>query len=408
MSDSSSSPWRISRRAFLEALVIGGNAAALAACQSSASVSGGRPGEPAVPAPVATNPPSAGAGSGSGAWEKEWTELVQAARQEGRLAVVGPPTPAVRTELPAAFKSRFGIDIEYLGGNTAELMSRMEAERQSGQYSVDAILGGSQTLYTRAYPQKFLDPIPPALVHPEAKDGSRWTSGRLWFMDPEDQFILRISNQVGTGITVNTDYVQPGEIRSWHDLLLPKYRGKISAYDPTVAGQGWPTAMYMLHLFGEDYTRTVYTDQQPGLTRDYRQLADWMARGVYPISLGVGNKDLADFRADGFPIVRLQDFPEAPSTISAGFGLTVLINQAPHPSAARLFVNWMAMKEGQEVFNRAEGNVSPRTDVDNAWAPAESIPQPGMTYFDSYGWEYTLSEFTPEKLAKMRQLTGRT
>jgi ABC-type Fe3+ transport system substrate-binding protein len=322
--------------------------------------------------------------------------------------VVGPPTPAVRTELPAAFRSRFAIDIEYLGGNTAELMTRMEAERQSGQYTVDTILGGSQTLYTRAYPQKMLDPIPPILIHPEAKDGSRWTGGRVWFMDPEQQYILRLSNQVGTGITVNTDYVQPGEIKSWYDLLLPKYRGKISVYDPAVAGQGWPTATYLLSLFGEDYVRTVYLDQQPGITRDYRQLADWMARGIYPISLGVGNKDVADFRADGFPIVRLRDLPEAPGTISAGFGLTVLINQAPHPSAARLFINWMAMKEGQEIFNRAEGNVSTRTDVDNAWAPADSIPQPGATYFDSYDWDYTLSEFTPEKLAKMRQLTGRT
>ncbi len=161
-------------------------------------------------------------------------------------------------------------------------------------------------------------------------------------------------------------------------------------------------------MLGEDYVKTIYLDQQPGLTRDYRQLADWIARGTYPVSLAVGTKDVETLRRDGFSIVRLRDLPEAPSTVSAGFGLAVLMNRAPHPNAARLFTNWIAMQEGSEVFNHAEGNVSTRADVDNSWAPADAIPQPGVEYFDSYGWEYTLSEFTPEKLAQIRRLTGKS
>ena len=66
------------------------------------------------------------------------------------------------------------------------------------------------------------------------------------------------------------------------------------------------------------------------------------------------------------------------------------------------------MRDGNEVFTRAEGIVSTRTDVDNSWAPADNIPQPGVDYFDTYGWEYTLNEFTPEKLAQIRRLTGKS
>jgi iron(III) transport system substrate-binding protein len=390
----------LSRRAFLRALVLGSNAMLLGACQEKAAVTSPTPSAPRALAPGPAEP--------AGGWERSWRELVEAARSEGRVVVSGPPTPTVRTELPAAFKHRFDVELEYLGGNTSDLMTRLEAERASGQFTVDAILGGSQTLYTRAYPARLLDPIPPVLIHPEATDPTRWTAGRLWFMDPEQQYILRLANQVGTGVTVNTQYLPPDALRSWYDLLQPRYRGLISAYDPTVAGQGWPVAAYLLRMLGEDYVRALYQDQQPGLTRDYRQLGDWIARGTYPISLAVGTKDIELLQKDGFPIVRLRDFPEAPSTTTAGFGLAALLSRAPHPNAARLFVNWIAMQEGSEVFHRAEGIVSARTDVDNSWAPADNIPQPGATYFDTYDWEYTVSEFTPERLAQIRRLTGKS
>lgn len=393
-------PARLGRRDFLCTLAAGG-AVGWAACQSPpAQQVGGGSG--------ATGARASSSATAGAPWEQTWSALVEAATREGRVVVGGPPTPTVRTELPLAFKNRFGIELEYLGGNTSDLMTRIEAERQSGQYTVDAIVGGAQTLYTRAYPAKVLDPIPPVLIHPEATDPTKWTAGRLWFMDPDQQYVLRLSNQVGTGVTVNTEYVNPDDIRSWYDLLQPRYRGQLSAYDPTVAGQGWPTAAYLLRTLGEDYLKAIYQDQQPGLTRDYRQLADWMARGTYPVSLAVNTKDIETLRQDGFPVLRLRDFPEAPSTIGAGFGLAVLMNRPPNPNAARLFVNWIAMREGNEVFNRAEGNGSTRADVDNSWAPAESLPRPGATYFDSYDWEYTTSEFTAEKLGLIRRLTGKT
>jgi hypothetical protein len=139
----------LSRRAFLRALVLGSNAMLLGACQEKMS-----PTPPAPAAPRALAPAAAAPGAG---WEQAWRELISAARSEGRVVVSGPPTPTVRTDLPAAFKNRFDVELEYLGGNTSELMTRIEAERASGQYTVDAILGGSQTLYTRAYPAKLLD-----------------------------------------------------------------------------------------------------------------------------------------------------------------------------------------------------------------------------------------------------------
>ncbi len=67
------------------------------------------------------------------------------------------------------------------------------------------------------------------------------------------------------------------------------------------------------------------------------------------------------------------------------------MNRAPHPNAARVYVNWIASKEGLETFSRAHFAASTRTDVDESFMPAERIPRPEVEYFDSNDWDYTLN-----------------
>jgi len=40
---------------------------------------------------------------------------------------------------------------------------------------------------------------------------------------------------------------------------------------------------------------------------------------------------------------------------------------APHPNAAKVFINWLLSREGQEVFSRAMGQPTRRLEVDTAW-----------------------------------------
>jgi iron(III) transport system substrate-binding protein len=318
------------------------------------------------------------------------------------------PRPKLRTDLPAAFQRRFGIELEYQGIPTGELMSRLDSERAAGQYNLDVVLAGATSLYTQAMPNRLLDPLRPALVSPEVTDGSKWVSGRVWFMDPEQEYLLRLSNLKSLVVAVNTDYFPASTITSWRDLLDSRYRGKISVHDPGIAGSGWNTANYLLRMLGEDYVRTLYVDQQPGLSRDERQLSDWIARGAYPISLGLTATQIEPLREDAFPIaVVLRDTPEAPGVISGGTGLGGLVNRAPHPNAAKLFLNWIAMPEGQQVWNQALEFLSVRTDVDNAWAADYVKPRPGVNYFDTYDWDYVMSTRSPEELEKLRRLVGR-
>lgn len=398
-----------SRRKFLTFVGLGGSAALLAACQPSAPASPAAPAaqSPAAPPPAAGASPAASPAIVAAPSDKRWDDLVAAAKREGHLVISGPPNPDTRVAIPEAFKKRFGLDVEYIApGSTSTLLTRIELERSADQYTMDAIMGGAQSLYTTGYDKKMYDPIPPILVHPEVTDPSKWTVGRIWYMDPEQQYILRLSNYVSSPIAVNSQAIKAGDIKSWKDLLDPKYRGKISVYDPTRPGTGWNTAQYLVKELGEEYVTALYQGQQPYMSADSRDLADRVGRGSHPISLGLGSNDIERLKEEGVPVEVIDEMADGAGAVTAGFGLGVLMNRAPHPKAAQLFINWMASREGQEVWHRAEKTVSIRTDLANEWAPPYTVPKKGANYFDTFDWDFTVTSRSTEGIGRIKQLTG--
>ncbi|HZS63159.1 MAG TPA: extracellular solute-binding protein [Xanthobacteraceae bacterium] len=337
-------------------------------------------------------------------WRKTWDDLLAAAQKEGKVVVAGPPSKEVRQSLPPAFEKRYGIKLEYIAGRSSETATKLRAERQANANSIDALIGGIQTMATILYREKMIDPVRPVLVLPEVTDGSKWKKGSLWFSDPDDKYILRLSNTVSTTFYYNTKIVQPGEIKSVKDLLEPKWMGKICLQDPTVPGSGSNQAAQLYINFGEDFVKKLYIGQKPAITRDTRQLSDWVSRGDYPIALGAEDKLAEDYGKEGLPIAPLE-LPDLPQLISAGFGQVALLNQAPHPNAAKVFVNWLASNEGSELFARAMSVAPTRNDIDESFLPRREIPQPGGKYFDTYDWEFTVT--TKEKVRqRMKELIG--
>jgi iron(III) transport system substrate-binding protein len=214
---------------------------------------------------------------------------------------------------------------------------------------------------------------------------------------------MQFIDQIGGAITVNTDYVRPDEINTWRDLLEPRFTGRISVWNPTVPGTGWNTANWLRITLGDDYFKQLYVDQRPGIPEDSRQWGDWLARGTYPIAIGAAARDIETLKRDGFRLEVLRPFAEAPGIATGAFGIVVLLADAPHPNAAKLFVNWMAMREGQETWGRADQSPVVRTDLDNSWAPPYTVPRPEYQYLDGYDWTYVNTAFL-ESIAKIRQV----
>ena len=309
--------------------------------------------------------------------------------------------------LPAAFKARFGVNLEYIGGPASATIARLHAERLAGIHSLDVTLAGIQTIATVFYREALLDPIRPLLILPEVLDGSKWKRGSLWFMDPEQQYVLRLVSSELEQFSVNTSQVKPGDLRAARDLIDPKWKGRIATHDPTVPGTGSNHAAQLYVQLGEAFAKGLYVDQKPVISRDERQLTDWLLHGVYPIVFGADNARVDEMRKEGLPVQTVRSLADLPGTVAVGNGLVALLKDAPHPNAAQLFINWLASREGLELYARAIQWSPTRNDIDEqSFVPAGSIPTPGVDYFDSSDWEFTVTAKEQARL-RIKALIGR-
>ena len=337
----------------------------------------------------------------------DWDRLVVDAKKEGKVVIIAPPDPQVREGIPKVFKAKYGITVEYLGGRSSDTAARLRTERASGVYTVDVALSGMLTMASIFYTEKMLDPIKPILLDPSVTDASKWKAGKLWFIDPEDKYILRLFSTRTAMFYVNTNYVRPDEIKTAQDLLNPKFQGKIITSDPTLPGIGSSDSARFYIQYGEDFVKKLYIDQKMLISRDRRQIGDGLARGAYPIAFGAEDEEMERLEKEGFPIHRVYSLEGMSEIVSPSVGHVALFNNAPHPNAAKLFVNWIASKEGLEVYSRARGGAPTRSDINaESYLPAAMIPKAGVDYFDSYNWEFVLN--TKEKIRlRMKELMGR-
>ena len=324
-----------------------------------------------------------------GNWQSIWEDTLAAAKKEGKVVVAGPPDAEVRQALPAAFEARYGIKMEYLTGRGSDQSNRLRRERGAGAYTIDAVIAGNQTMFSVLYPEKMLAPLQPELILPEVTEGRNWRRGSLWFADPEQKYILRIFNTVREAFIINTREVNEKELRRFSDLLNPKWKGKLSFLDPSIAGTGANQVALLYTLLGEDFIRKVFIDQQPMISRERRQLTDAVLRGSHPITFGAEDGEIERLRAEGQPVKAIFSLEDMPGAVSGG-NMIGLLDRAPHPNAARVFVNWMASKEAGEIYGRALKMVPARTDIDAAsFMPPDVIPKPGVKYFDVYDYHFT-------------------
>jgi len=368
----------------------------LAACGGQAAA--GQSAPPSVAASAA--PSTASAGS-------QWDDLVAAAKKEGKitLTVGAGGGPQARTVIPPAFKEDFGIDVEVIVSPSTEMVSRLKLEQSSGLHTVDVAIGGSDTMYSSFYGDKLIAPMRPLLINLDVLNGTNWVSGKPWFMDPDQQYILRLSNGATGQTVVNTTSIKPSDLTSATDLLKPQYKGKLASFDPTINGAGAQHAVFLDVKLGIDFVKKLYVDQQSVRTQDNRQLADWVGRGNYPIAITMPSAYIEQSKHDGLPVTELPPFKDAPGYITAGSGLMAVLKDSPHPNAAQLFANWMAMPHGQTVYNRAQQMVSPLTTVKSDWVPSYVVPKPGVDYLDLYDWNYSVNIY-PAALDEVRKALG--
>src|SRR5262245_8931730 len=281
-------------------------------------------------------------------WEKEWKMTIQAAKKDARLVFhsgnsVEPYFHEFQKKFPEIKVSRMLTQ----GGSAAH--ERLIAERRAGVYVADIVhLGaGSGSLLASA---GALDPLEPYMILPEVLDQSKWFEGRHYFADKEGKYLLKYASNPGVDVSYNTKLVNPDNIKSYWDFLDAKWKGKITTYDPRARGSRLFSYFYYNSELGPRYLRRLFGEMELTPSRDRRQITDWLAKGKFAIALRTAPdaSTLDEAKAQGLPVDWFSPghFKEAVG-ISGGPAHIAVVNRAPHPNAAKLFINWFLSRDGQ-------------------------------------------------------------
>lgn len=326
---------------------------------------------------------SAGPGQSAESPDKpEWDKIVAAAKKEGKLVIYAELDPDTRQALSSVFGRKFGIQLEFVAGKSAEISKRYLSERGAGLHLVDVFHMGAGTAVNLMKPQKTFVSLEPFLLLPEVKEKSAYLFGDVPYLDKERMAIALIAPYTSY-MAVNTAMVKEGELKSYKDLLSPKWKGKTVLYDPAIpsAAAGW--AAFMIgKAYGLDEGTNFLKElasTQPVMIKDVRQQVEWVARGKYAIGVGAQHAEISNFKMLGLPIF-MQRFVEGGNINPASAFIERPANP-PHPNAATVYLNWLLTEEGQRTV--AEGMSSPpiRKGVTAKGIDPMKIVKPGEKVF---------------------------
>jgi iron(III) transport system substrate-binding protein len=328
---------------------------------------------------------------------KAWDQIVAAAKREGTVIIYGPRQLGFRPILGDEFSKAYpDIQSRWVFNTGGDIGQRILAERRANRYIPDILIGGSSTAVRTLKPAGALAPLRPHLLLSEVLDESAWLDNRLWWADAsEPNTTLTFTGYVNAIATFNTKLVKADQFRSYFDLLNPQWKGKIAGRDVRQTGPGSDGIRFIYHHpdLGPKFLERLFEEMDITLSLNQSQLMDWVAHGRYPISLFLPSADIMRAQGQGLPIapIPMRQLKEGVS-ISSGAGSVSVMDRAPHPNAATVFLNWLLTREGQSGWQRAIALPSLRTDISKSELNASIVVEQGVKVIDVGTEKFILSE----------------
>ena len=264
---------------------------------------------------------------------------VAKAEQEGEVVYYGHDSEAAITTLLDAFKKDFPkFKTGYVRLQTGALYAKLTSERSANRFLVDVV--------------QFSE-VSPAIDLQKKGGYEQYLSPETAAHKPE-----YLSNPAGyfawggvtfAGISYNKSRVKAEQApKVWKDILNPVYKDNISA---KLSSSGTQHAQwYMLRkLYGDDFWKE-FAKQKPRGFDSRAQLFDRLSKGDDAVCA------LAEY--SGYILVKEKgadiEFVAPPDGLPATPIVLGIPTKAPHPEAAKLFIDWALSPRGQAVYQNAK------------------------------------------------------
>ncbi|MBV8850062.1 MAG: extracellular solute-binding protein [Methylobacteriaceae bacterium] len=266
----------------------------------------------------------------------DWNGVVDAAKKEGKVVVYNMALGAPYfTAVIKSFERKYGISVESLDLRASELAERIRTEQSAGRFLGDAEMITTTMIEEQLKNGDFIQKLPPI---PNA------SNLRPPFATTPHSVPAYVQPM---GILINTRLVKDEDVpKSWNDLNSPKWKGKILSDDMRPLGSGNTLFAVLQNNMGKDFNEKL-AEQKPVFSRDMRNDARRIARGEYALYIPQVFAFASDLK--GLPVKVIIPEEGAPY---AQMEFAVLKN-APHPNAARLFIEHFLDPDSQALYANA-------------------------------------------------------
>ena len=273
---------------------------------------------------------------------------VAKAEAEGEVLVYSPDPETNQAALMTAFHAAFPkIKTNYLRLQTGALYAKLMAERQAHTYTTDILMLTDMTFTMDFQKRKgWMQYVSPEIDAYKPRYRSQ----------PEGQYVW--GAVIISGIAYNPTTVKPEDApKSWADLTNPRWKDSINVKVSNAGTQHqvWYSIGKILGpKFWEDFAK-----QNPRAFDSYIQQFDRTISGQDQIIENGQYSGYLQFKAKGAPIAFVAPTEGEIATPSI-YGA---IAEAPHPEAAKLFMDWFMGVPGQTALVKASSLHSVRADV---------------------------------------------
>jgi iron(III) transport system substrate-binding protein len=267
---------------------------------------------------------------------QDWTDVVAAAKKEGTVTVYHSQLGAPHWKVVVnAFQSKYGIEVKEFDARASEITERIRVEQTSGRGIADVEFHGFSTIVD----QRKSDFIAELGAIPNARNlRDDVPPADKWQVPAWIQFVCTLIN--------TREVAAADEPKTYQDFLNPKFKGRMLSDDMRAIGSGQTFFAVLYQKYGPELLRK-FKDQNLTFDRDLQLMSRRVARGEYPVLLQQIVAFAFPLRSLPVKVVVPQD--GCPVTPIEG----AVLRGAPHPNAARLFINHFLDLDSQLVYANA-------------------------------------------------------